>query len=84
MNIEEAQAEAVRRWGPTTQAEINPNLGSCDILIGAPRAEWKGWPPRTLLGWGETWEEALALAITRAEWHTFPKAENIPKQLELW
>jgi len=61
MTNDEAQAEAVRRWGPDAQTEPYQK-DYVQILIGEPRATWKGWPPRILVAWGKTWEETFANA----------------------
>lgn len=63
MNEADALAEAQRRWGPKAYTKISHD-GAPEILV----AEYTANLP-VLLGWGRTWDEALALAITRAEWH---------------
>ena len=56
MAIQQAQRKAKRLFDKNAQAEPYAK-DYVQILLGEPAATWTGWPPRTLLGWGKTWEE---------------------------
>jgi len=80
MTDEEAEARAKELFGSRAYVKHAKN-GLLDIML--KDQERPDMP--YLLGWGKTWEEALALAEIRAEWHPKPEHEEIkPQQLELW
>ena len=68
MNAKQAQAEAVKRYGPTAYAQEHPapdHFYSVGVIVTPP-----GWRPKDgelkrRYGWGATWEEAFELAQQR-------------------
>jgi len=66
MTSDEAQAEAVRRWGLNAVARIHPSQGYPEVGVDIHEAiGWnvKKWGPIiTIYGYGSTWEEAFTNA----------------------
>ena len=80
MTDDEAKAEAVRRWGSTAYAEHNEN----ELLDVGNICTPPGWNPKKhgelkrSHGWGDTWEEAFALADERT-W-SYEYLQNPPER----
>ena len=66
MTIEEADAKAKELYGSQALAKFTA-YGAPDIVI--ENDPFAG--VNLSLGWGDTWEEAFAMAAERVEWHHF-------------
>lgn len=64
MTIEEAQAEAVRRWGPNAQAVESWQQGISHFTVGVRMTGESKFLP-AIAGKGDSWEAAFADADRR-------------------
>lgn len=64
MTLEQAQEEAMRRWGEKGFAVVNPINGLCDVGVITSTPEAKR-TSKILYGWGSTFEAAFELADIR-------------------